>query len=98
MKFAKGQSGNPKGRAKGQPTLTPALRAVLSEKGDGDKTNRRLAAERLVRLALYGDEKAAVGALKVIFDRVDGPIARELTGKDGGPVRVTFYLPENGRD
>ncbi len=56
----KGYTGNPNGRPKKGQTLTDALR---------ESVDKHEIAKKLVELAL---EKGDIGALKYIYDRIDG--------------------------
>jgi hypothetical protein len=65
--FAKGESGNPKGRPPKGESLTDALKEAIGEEG------KRLVAEKLLTMALgKGRQKPYFPALKYLFDRVDG--------------------------
>src|SRR3712207_6345762 len=78
--FAKGQSGNPKGRPKNGHTLADALRSELTP------DRRAQVVQAIIERAVSGD----VAAIKLLFERVDGRVPRplELTGEGGGPVIV----------
>jgi hypothetical protein len=56
--WVKGQSGNPAGRKRGEPTIAGELRAILKRRRDGS-TNRRKVAERLVEIALTAESADA---------------------------------------
>lgn len=81
MVFQKGQSGNPRGRAKNQALLTPTLRQLVSKDGNKEKI-----ASVLVNLALAGD----LDAIKIIFERLDGKVVApvELSGPNSGPIEI----------
>jgi hypothetical protein len=65
--FAKGESGNPKGRPPKGESLTEVLKAVMGEEG------KVLAVEKLLDLALGNKlRKPYFPALKYLFDRTDG--------------------------
>ena len=89
MPWVKGQSGNPKGRARKGKTMTDALRSVLDQKiWPFGRTGRELLVLRLFALGLGGDEKA----IQYICDRLDGkpPQAVELTGDKARPLRIEY--------
>jgi hypothetical protein len=62
--FRPGRSGNPSGKRKGSVSLASALARSLTSK-DADAICRKL-----ISLAKQGD----VPALKLLFDRLDGPL------------------------
>jgi hypothetical protein len=65
--FAKGESGNPKGRPPKGESLTDVLKSVMGEEG------KVLAAEKLLAMALgKGRRPPYFPALKYLFDRTDG--------------------------
>jgi len=70
MPFSKGKSGNPRGRPRKGETLTDLLREKLeTTKTTRDKlTRKEKIAEKLLSLAESGD----LGALRYVFDRLDG--------------------------
>lgn len=88
--FAPGRSGNPGGRRKGEISLTPRIRRMLSEPADQkiiEKIKEHFPTLRLPRKPLYADVvainlvlKAAMGgkncipAAKKILDRVEGKV------------------------
>jgi hypothetical protein len=84
MPFVKGQSGNPKGRAKKGGTLSDLIRSYLddpAEQADGstllDATGRLVSRKeamigRLYQHAMSTEPKEAVPAIKLIIEYVDG--------------------------
>jgi hypothetical protein len=65
--FAKGESGNPRGRPPKGESLTGVLKEVMGEEG------KVLAAEKLLAMATgKGRQKPYFPALKYLFDRIDG--------------------------
>ncbi len=95
--WRRGQSGNPNGRPKG-PTLTTLLRRILEatelcgEPTPGNRTVADCLAEAMIVHAIRGN----VGYLKVILDRVEGPVRHG----DAPPAddNVVVYVPDNGRE
>lgn len=67
MPFAKGKSGNPGGRSKGEKLFRDAL-GVAINRTEGDKTKLARIAEALVDKAITGD----VPAIVAVADRLDG--------------------------
>lgn len=89
MPWAKGESGNPRGSPKKALALAPTLRGILRELDPvTGESYRRCVALALVRAAAAGN----VEAIKVVFDRVDGPlrVPLEHTGRDGAPIGLAF--------
>lgn len=72
-KFKKGESGNPKGRAKKGDTLTDILRALGEIKDIRHKneliTRKEFLGRKLWEMAMSGEHFAAV---KYVYDRLDG--------------------------
>lgn len=98
QRFKPGQSGNPNGRKKKEHCVTSLLTAYLKEvppiKAESGAANTQSFAELLARAMLLGAVRAAQKGqpqlAHEVLDRVEGkaPDKMELTGKDGGPLRV----------
>jgi hypothetical protein len=74
MTWKKGQSGNPKGRAKDK-SWADAIRIAVNEAYEGgDRKKLRVLADRLVDKALEGE----IAAMKEIGDRLDGKAAQSV--------------------
>jgi Mg/Co/Ni transporter MgtE len=73
LTFQKGQSGNPAGRPKSEPTITPWLKRLLADKRDG-KTRAEHVAEQLVSMAESGDQLA----IKTLLERIDGKVLEQI--------------------
>jgi hypothetical protein len=88
-RFAKGTSGNEKGRPK-LTKLTEALREQLSEAmpGASEETQAEAIARTLILEALAGN----IAAIKECFDRAEGkaPLTLDVGNKDGEPLLITF--------
>jgi len=69
--FKKGQSGNAKGRAIGDVSLTAMVKRFLA------KDDKRLC-EVLVRSAIKQAAEGNIACLKEIWARVDGPIEQQI--------------------
>lgn len=80
-RFKPGQSGNPKGRVKGRPSLTHAYRRLLAmpvEKFDAyePKNGIEAIAKKRILDAIHGPPAVAVAAVKEITDRTEGKVKR----------------------
>jgi hypothetical protein len=71
-----GESGNPSGAPKGRPSLAAALRRVLSEGGVDDEGVSERAMQ--VARALWAQACADPAAQKILWDRVEGAVPKDL--------------------
>lgn len=83
-----GQSGNPKGRRKGQSLVAELWKELAAKADEGGIPVKRLVAKKLVDLALSGD----LEAIKTCFAYTDGKPAQpvDVGGPDGGPLRIVI--------
>jgi hypothetical protein len=81
-KWAKGQSGNPKGRPKGTLSLTTQLKAYLA---DNPLRVRKLI-EALYVMAVTGNYQA----MAEIFNRVDGRVVEKHEIEGQLPIKLVF--------
>ena len=84
------------GRHKGVPNKVTADVRIAAQRYTAE------AIETLASIMRESDvDQARIAAAKELLDRGHGkstqPIDATLAGKDGGPVRVELYLPDNGR-
>ncbi len=76
-KWVKGVSGNPLGRPKNEPLLSPEIRRQLRERCPMDPQGRTwlvVLAERLLVLACKGN----AAAIKEVLERIDGKVTENL--------------------
>ena len=81
-KWAKGQTGNPDGRAKDH-VLTTALNKALNEyvqvKGDKEKSPKKIRRiQQLTGALLDQAAKGNIQALQLVFDRIEGKVKSEV--------------------
>jgi len=95
MVWQPGQSGNPKGRPKGERTISHMLRKLGQEVDkDTGMTQQELVCRALYRLALSEHEKATdrLKATEMIHDRIEGkptqPIADETEHENMTPQQI----------
>lgn len=99
-RFKPGVSGNPGGRPTGSASIVAALRRLVDEKAgasprrspEDPKRKADVIAERLLELATTENGKDPIAAIKVILDRIDGPVKTEITGAGGGPLFAAVPL------
>ena len=82
-KFLPGESGNPNGRPPKGEALTDALRA---------KVDKDTLASKLIEMAL---EKGDLGALKYIYDRIDGRPVETVTQTLLSAPKVVHVFHDN---
>ena len=90
-KIKPGEVRNPKGRPKKGDSLIEILRSKLDENIPKSKSAYKdMVVMRLIQLANNGD----LGALKYIFDRIEGSPRQQLehTGADGGPIDQSIQV------
>ena len=98
MKFKKGESGNPNGRPKKKLALTTILWDELQKarhvNDEGEQISAKEAvAQKLIKLGLEGED---LGALKYIFDRIDGRPEQSLQAEieshneSVSEIKITF--------
>ena len=84
-KWKKGQSGNPNGRKPKGQTLTDVL---------GDKLDPSALADVLIKMAQEGD----LGALKTIYDRVDGKAIETINQNVTEMPKVIRFEPVDSNE
>lgn len=85
MGLPKGRTNNPNGRPPVKNSISDILREALEQVGPDGKSHKQAIADRLIDIGRNGEDKDAVGAVKYIFDRLDGSpkqtIDAEVTDK-----------------
>ena len=86
--FAKGQSGNPKGRPPKDLTLTSIIKDLLEKPcpHDSSKTWRYALAEQWLEQCYRGNPQL----IKELIDRLEGKVVQPLGGEGGGPIRFVI--------
>lgn len=90
--FKPGQSGNPNGRPKKLPRLDDLLSDIMGEEKDGI-TAAEAILKRLRQMATQGNIKAAEMLLDRSYGKARQPV--ELTGKDGGAIKIEWPNDSN---
>jgi hypothetical protein len=75
--WPKGVSGNPAGRPKGQPMITPRIKRKLGEVCDSDPQKRiwaEVVVERLLQLVCKGNPQA----IREVLERLEGKVRHEV--------------------
>lgn len=85
-----GQSGNPGGKPAGTLSLVALARKLLADNPEA----ARGIVENWIRQAGEGNEKA-LGFMRALLDRIDGPVPTQVQGPDGGPVEITLRWPDS---
>jgi hypothetical protein len=84
--FKKGQSGNPGGRPR---KITSKIEKFLAKRAKGEGRNR----SNLDVFAETGVMRAIVKSdalFKEIYDRVEGPVPKEISGNNGQPIKIEY--------
>lgn len=89
-KWIQGQSGNPAGRPKKGESLADALRERV---GKDEGRALEAIADRLVKMAAEGN----IAAIKLVFERVDGPPPKSAEHSGPVEVKVVFESEEEAR-
>jgi hypothetical protein len=90
--FKKGQSGNPRGRPKGQPNLATVLEKALHEKVIINENGRRRAVTKLEAAVKQLVNKAASGDLRALQQLA--ALARTGEERSAEPVASTATMTE----
>lgn len=96
-----GQSGNPKGRPKGQLYLGTYLQRALNESITLANGTKIKAADAVVKKAINAALQGDTQMIKLLFDRIDGPPVQktEVTGAEGSdlyPSEIVIRLVRPG--
>ena len=91
--WQKGQSGNPSGRPKDQPSIEASMRQRLSEVDDGKQLVDALVMTA-IKKALKGDHRFWTS----ILERLDGKVADRLAGADGEGLTVILERFAKSKD
>ncbi len=90
-----GQSGNPKGRPKGSggPTLTSTLRETLAKADKGSVFSLQGIVNSLLQGAANGEPGCRAALTKMLWDRHDGPVPKELRIEAEATVKRIIGVP-----
>ena len=102
--FVKGHSGNPAGRTAGtknhivmlRENTELAMREYLASPASAKKALQAL--DRCVEIALTGDDKQALGAMKLLFDKLlpNAKVSEEANSGKQRPVAITIINHTDG--
>lgn len=103
-RFLKGQSGNPRGKIKGtrneitlmRLTLEKALREYVAEPVNAEKLLRGI--DRVIDIALEGEEKHAVGAMKLLLEKVMPSMPPQLEAEAAQTDRKLHIIIQTNLD
>lgn len=85
--FKKGVTGNPKGRPRKLPSIEEALAETLADDDDG-KTALQAILDKLLRLAINGDTKAAA----ILLDRAYGKAKQQIEHSGNAEAPLTLAV------
>ncbi len=93
--WVKGQSGNPKGGPKGprKATLTSTLREMVAKAGPEHPFNMQNIARQLLDGAANGEPGCRAALTKMLWDRHDGPVPKELKIEAEATVKRIIGVP-----
>ncbi len=90
MAWQKGESGNPGGRPKGT-TLTSVLKATLAN--PGAEIGYQSIVNSLIKGASEGEPGCRAALMKMLWDRHDGPVPKELKIEAEATVKRIIGVP-----
>jgi hypothetical protein len=92
-KFAKGHSGNPKGRPKGALSINDELRKLLAGKGkDGKRKVVEAVAYKILQDALGGDTRLMIE----MWQQMEGKPKQQIDvgGQEDNPIIIRHIRPD----
>ncbi len=90
MAWQKGESGNPGGRPKGT-TLTSVLKATLAN--PGAEIGYQSIVNSLIKGASEGEPGCRAALMKMLWDRHDGPVPKELRVEAQAIIKRVIGIP-----
>src|SRR4051812_25425473 len=86
-RFRPGQSGNPRGRRKGE-SLTSRIADVLARETIGGRRipGGRCVADLLAEVIVKQALKGKFPFVRAVLERIDGKVPDRIAGHDGGPL------------